>query len=139
MRGGPRGPDQHEAAHEIGMLEREEQGGPAAHAVPDDVRFFQAQEIQKAGQIVRELLDGVGAGRLVGGAVAPVVVGDHLEAALERLRGAPPDVGAGGEPVGEDQGRTLPLDPVAEVDAVDRRDGHERSSRECAPVGEGAG
>ena len=41
--------------------------------------------------------------------------------------------------MGEDQGRALAPDLVAEVDSVDRCEGHERSSRECAAVGEGAG
>ena len=117
------------------MVEGEKQGGAPAHAVAHEVHPFEAQVVEQRGEVVNEILNPVGARRLGGVAVAPVVMAHHLEALREAAGGGVPDVVAGRKTVRQYNRGALAFDPVAEVHSVDGGGGQRSLSRGCGRGG----
>jgi hypothetical protein len=138
----PAGVDQHQALDTLRMRRRQGEGDVAAKAGADQVHALELQPVEQPGQqldIARHL---VAAARVrAGEPVAAEVVAQHLEVRRERRHPAVPHAHVEEVRMDQHQRRATAAEPVADVDAIDRRDGQivaavagfEHARRQVAP------
>src|SRR5262249_51194127 len=107
--------------HAVAVVDRGVLDDHRADRVADERRALDLERVEHAAEVLRPLVDGVGAGGLVAEAAAALVVCDPAVAALA-ARGelAPPRVDRAAEPVHEeDDGTVAPGVLVAERELAD--------------------
>jgi hypothetical protein len=127
QRAQPRGRDEHQAAHHLGLAGGERDGQRAAHRVADEVerrRYACARERRADRRRHRPQVEPRPGGRR--GAEPGHVEGDDAPVCAQRRDHAPPDHARRGQPVDQDERLAVPM-------GLDRDGAHRRHLR--APVG----